>query len=300
MYRLLLIAVLWPSLASGADFERTRDVIYGRKFGTALTMDVFTPKKANGKALVFVVSGGWFSRVEHINPLFTAPFTSRGYTVFAVVHGSQPKFTLPEIVEDMHRAVRFIRHSAKKYAIDPEKIGIYGASAGGHLSLMMGTTGSPGDPKASDPIDRGSSAIQCVACFFPPTDFLNWGKPGIEFIDRDIQPPFTAAIDYHEFNPKKALYEKITDKAKLREIGRKMSPVYHVGKKTAPTLVIHGDKDTLVPIQQAEVLMAKLKGCGVPHKLEVRKGAAHGWATLLLDLALLADWFDEHLEGKKG
>jgi acetyl esterase/lipase len=285
--------------APTVEFERTRDVIYGRKFGLAMTMDVFTPKKPNGKALIFVVSGGWFSRPEAIQPVFAYTFLTRGYTVFAVVHGSQPKFTLTEIVDDMHRAVRFIRHNAKKYRIDPDKIGIYGASAGGHLSLMMGTSGGPGDAKARDPVDRASSAVQCVACFFPATDFLNWGKPGNELIDRGLQPPYTAAVDYHEFNSKKAMYERITDKTKLREIARKMSPITFVSKKTCPVLVVHGDKDKLVPLQQSELLMAKLKACGVPHKLEVRKGAGHGWPTLLLDVPQLADWFDEHLQGKK-
>jgi acetyl esterase/lipase len=299
MLQAIFLALLTPTLASGADFDRTRDVIYGRKFGTALTMDVFTPKKANGLGLIFVVSGGWFSNTEAINPVFAAPFASRGYTVFAVVHGSQPKFTLPEIVEDMHRAVRFIKHNAKKFGVDPARLGVYGASAGGHLTLMLATTGGPGDPRAKDPVDRGSSAVACAACFFPPTDFLNWGKPGHEIIDRNLQPPFTAAIDYHKFNKEKALYEKVTSREKLREIGRSMSPVYHVSKKTAPTLVIHGDKDELVPFQQATRMMEKLKEAEVPHKLEVRKGAAHGWPTLILDLALLADWFDEHLGRKK-
>src|SRR5262245_26424252 len=82
------------------------DVIYGRKFGTALTMDVFTPKaNPNGAAVVWVVSGGWFSAHEAINPAFVGELLKRGYTVFAVVHGSQPKYTIPEIVQDMHRAM---------------------------------------------------------------------------------------------------------------------------------------------------------------------------------------------------
>ena len=154
-------------------------MIYGRKFGTALTMDVFTPKQdANGLGVILVVSGGWFSSHEAIRPAFVTPLLERGYTVFAVVHGSQPKFTIPEILQDMNRAVRFIRYHAKDYGIDPDRIGIYGGSAGGHLSLMQGTAGDEGDPKAKDPVDRVSSRVQAVACFFPPTDFLNYGKPG--------------------------------------------------------------------------------------------------------------------------
>jgi acetyl esterase/lipase len=298
----LLLLLLAPAFVRADDkpaWTRTQDVIYGRKYGVALTMDVFTPKEPNGAGLIFVVSGGWFSDPRHINTLFTAPFLKRGYTVFAVVHGSQPKFTVPEIVEDMHRAVRFIRHSAARFKIDPERVGIYGASAGGHLSLMMGNAGKDGNPKAPDPVDRLSSRVNAVACFFPPTDFLNFGKAGHEMINRALQPPFTAAVDFHEFDRKKALFVPITNEKKLREIMRDISPIAHVSKESAPTLMIHGDKDRLVPVQQSEVMAAKLKEAGVPVEFEVRKGAEHGWLTIPLDLEKFADWFDKHLKKEK-
>src|SRR5688572_27221379 len=104
-----------PAIAN--DTERLTDVVYGRKFGVALTMDVFKPKQnTNGAGVIWVVSGGWVSSHATINT--RAPFSpvplllQRGYTVFAVVHGCQPKFAIPEIVADMNRAVRFIRHHA--------------------------------------------------------------------------------------------------------------------------------------------------------------------------------------------
>ena len=295
----LVVVGSGSSWAAEVDYSRTRDVIYGRKFGLALTMDVFTPKTPNGKGLVWVVSGGWFSGPTGINPVFVTPFLKRGYTVFAVVHGSQPKFTIPEILEDMHRAVRFIHGNSKRFKIDPEQLGIYGASAGGHLSLMQGTAGTRGDPKASDPIDRLSSRVRAVACFFPPTDFLNYGDKGIELIDRALRPPFTAAVDYKEFDRKKALYVPIKDPKRLREIARQVSPIYHVTADSAPTLLIHGDKDELVPLQQSEVMLAKLKEAGVPAELIVRKGVGHGWPKLLADLEKCADWFDKHLKPAK-
>src|SRR3954452_24540576 len=189
----LLMTVAAPSAraADTADWTRTQDVIYGRKYGLALTMDVFTPKKANGVGVIFVVSGGWFSRPQAIHPALATPLLKRGYTVFAVVHGSQPRFTVPEIVEDMHRAVRFIRHHATEYGVDPDRLGITGASAGGHLSLMIGTAGQKGNPNAPDPVDRESSRVKAVACFFPPTDLLNYGKACKEMIPAtDHNPPF--------------------------------------------------------------------------------------------------------------
>src|SRR6476646_5648278 len=130
-------------------------------------MDIFQPSKPNGLVIVFMVSGGWFSAHESVNAAFYKPFLDHGYTVFAVVHGSQPKFSIPEIEQDIQRAIRFIRHNAAKYGIDSDHIGISGASAGGHLSLTMAVKGAKGDSAAKDPVEQESSEIQCVACFFP-------------------------------------------------------------------------------------------------------------------------------------
>ena len=209
-----------PVLAKAPDFTRKEDVVYGRKYGTALTMDVFTPKEnANGAAIVWVVSGGWFSAHEAINAGPIEEFLKRGYTVFAVVHGSQPRYTLPEIFADMNRAVRFIRYHAADYRIDPNRIGITGGSAGGHLSLMQGTAGDLGDPAAKDPIDRTSSRIQAVACFFPPTDFLNYGKPGENAVGRGVLKGFKPPFDFHEQDPNTKVFRPITDEARILEIG---------------------------------------------------------------------------------
>ena len=279
-------------------YTRTEDVIYGRKFGTALTMDVFTPKQANGAAIVYVVSGGWYSAHENINYGLAHEFLKRGYTVFAVVHGSQPKFTIPEILDDMHRAVRFIRGKAAQYKIDPNRIGVCGASAGGHLSLMQGTAGTLGNPDAKDPIDRESSRVQAVACFFPPTDFLNYGKPGENAIGRGVLKDYKAPFDFHEYDSKTRSYIPIVDENRLLELGKAISPVYHATADDPPTLIIHGDADVLVPIQQSEIILEKLKDLGVPTELVRKSGAAHGWPDIGKDYSILADWFDQYLVKK--
>jgi acetyl esterase/lipase len=296
----LLAAASMTAVAVAADdlpYDRKEDVIYGRKFGTALTMDVFTPREhAKGIGVIVVVSGGFFSSHETIQPAFIRPLTGRGYTVFAVVHGSQPRFTVPEIVEDMNRAVRFIRHHAREYGIDPGRIGICGASAGGHLSLMLGTAGGPGNPEAKDPVDRESSRVQAVACFFPPTDFLNYGQAGARKIHAiDHGPPYRAAFDHRELDKESRLWVPITDPRRLEEITRQISPVYHVTPDDPPTLIIHGDKDRLVPLQQSEEIVEKLKQAGVDTKLIVKKGADHGWLTMVQDASAFVDWFDAHL-----
>jgi acetyl esterase/lipase len=289
---------LAPLHAGEEAVSRTEDVIYGRKYGTALTMDIFTPKKANGAAVVFVMSGGWFSSHDVIDPADTQEFTRRGYTVFAVVHASQPKFTIPEMIEDMHRSVRFIRHHAKKYHIDPDRIGITGASAGGHLSLLIGTAGKKGNPSAKDPVDRASSQVQAVACFFPPTDFLNYGAKGEIALGRGLLSGYRAAFDFHEFDKKTQCLLAITDEDRILAIGRDISPIYHVSADSSPTLIIHGDADKIVPIQQSESIVSKLREAGVTAQLMVKKGFAHGWRDADKDMVILADWFDLHLKKK--
>ncbi|WP_435015843.1 prolyl oligopeptidase family serine peptidase [Tundrisphaera sp. TA3] len=294
---LLALASAVPA-ANGDEpaVRRDQDVIYGRKYGTALTMDVFRPAaNGNGRGIISVVSGGWFSNHDSVNAAGVKVFTDRGYTVFAVVHGSQPKFTIPEVLEDMHRAVRFIRTHAQEYGVDPDKLGITGGSAGGHLSLMQGTAGTAGKPDAKDPVDRASSRVAAVACFFPPTDFLNYGKEGEDALGRGILKDFAAPFEFREFDPAKKKFVTITDEAKIQEIGRAISPVNHASSDDPPTLIIHGDADKLVPIQQAELIVGKLSKSGVEAKLIPKPGAAHGWPNMGQDQAVLADWFDAHL-----
>jgi acetyl esterase/lipase len=293
----LIAGSVKPTNAADENYTRQRDVIYGRKHGVVLTMDVFTPKEnANGAGIISCVSGGWFSSHRGINPAAYAEFLNRGYTVFAVVHGSQPKYTIPEILKDMHRSVRFIRHNAKRFGINANRIGITGGSAGGHLSLMQGTAGDKGNTKARDPIDRNSSRVQAVACFFPPTDFLNYGKTGENAVGRGILKNYGAPFDFKEYSRETRSLVSITDEDRRNQIGRTISPVYHVTKDDPPTLIMHGDADKLVPIQQAVLIIEKLKKVNVPTKLVVKKGASHGWRDLRKDIRHLADWFDVHLK----
>jgi acetyl esterase/lipase len=267
---------------------RTEDVVYGRKFGVALTLDVITPEKPNGFGIVYLVSGGWVSGYSPNTPPSYAPFLERGYTVFSVRHGCQPKFIIPEITQDIHRAVRFIRHNAAKWKVNPDKLGISGGSAGGHLSLTMAVHGGPGDPKAKDAVDRESSAIQAVACLYPPTDFLNYGKPGED------------AVGVGTLKDYKGAFGAESDTAEGRQrLGKEVSPIYFITAQLPPTFIIHGDQDFLVPLQQSETFVAKAKEAGATAQLVVKPGAAHGWADRQPDYKAFADWFDAQLRGIK-
>ena len=281
-------------------YDRKADVIYGRKSGLAMTMDVFTPREgANGAGVVLIVSGGYFSNHDAIVPNLFRALLNRGYTVFAVVHGSQPQFTVTEIVGDVNRAIRFIRFHAADYAIDPDRIGATGASAGGHLSLMLGAAPRDAKADAGDPVERVSSQVNAVACFFPPTDFLNYGGPGRELIHvTDFEPIFRPAFEFRQIDRASNLWVPIEDDDARRAISRTISPLQHVTPDDAPTLIYHGEADKLVPVQQSEAMVAKLKEAGVDAKLVVKPNAGHGWITMALDMEAFADWFDAHMPEK--
>jgi len=288
---LALLACLPTSRLAAGDVPGVvrHEEIYGRKYGVALTLDVLQPPNPNGYGIVAVISGGFFSSHEAINPSFMREILDRGYTVFAVVHGSQPTFTIPEITEDMQRSVRWIRANAFRHGVKPDKLGAFGGSAGGHLSLTLGTRGKPGDPAGKDPVERESSAVQAVACFFPPTDFENWAEPG----DTQVGVGKVGRTFHAAFGPRSETLET------RLALGPEISPIHFVTQSMPPTLILHGDADKLVPIHQARIFAKKCEEVGAPVKLVVKPGADHGWPGMDKDLAQFADWFDEHLRGIK-
>jgi acetyl esterase/lipase len=268
-------------------FTRTEDVIYGRAYGTALTLDIFRPENANGLGVVYVMSGGWYSSHDGISARIFQPILNHGYTVFAVVHGSNPRFHIQEICGQMERSVRFIRHHAKEYGIDPDHIGVSGGSAGGHLSLMLATCGGPGQPDAKDLVDKESSAVQAVGCFFPPTDFLNYGTVGESAVGEGVLKDFRSAFGDVPSEP-----------AAKKQFAESISPIYHVKAGVPPIFIIHGDADKLVPIQQAQIFLNKVKDVGGKGQLDSRAGMQHGWKNWEADSELFAQWFDQNLKPK--
>lgn len=269
---------------------RVRDVIYLKQGGCAYTMDVFTPKTSNHKAIVWMVSGGWFSNHNDINPSLAQAFTDKGFTVFEVVHGSQPKYTIPEIVPQVRRAIRFVRSVASTYDVFPNAIGVSGASAGGHLSLMIAGLGDDGDPNANDPVDRLSSRADAVVAFFPPTDFENWGSDGVTPFKFPGMAVFYPAFGVNSQTPPDA----------QQKIAHETSPIDTIKPGYPPTLIVHGDKDQLVPLQQAKRMDAAFAAAGVVHKLVIVPGGGHDMATMFRGANAALDWFTNQLpSGKK-
>ena len=157
------------------EVTRIQDIIYHKTEGVALTMDVFIPEKPNGAAVIKIVSGGWKSSHDRVKDNYSKPYTDHGYTVFAVVHGSQPRYKVRDIMGYMHRAVRFIRYNANQWNIDPKRIGVTGASAGGHLSLILATKEVPAT-LLPDPIERASSASKQLP-HSSADRYRNWAEP---------------------------------------------------------------------------------------------------------------------------
>jgi acetyl esterase/lipase len=278
------------------------EFIYGRKDGVALTLIQIKPKqKPNGKGIIFVVSGNWVSAYNGIEfPTLTVEaFLKKGYTVFAVVHGSNPRYAIPDAVADLKRSVRYLRYNAQKFGIDPDNIGITGISAGGHLSLMVATSDEQVNALSMDPVERVSARVQAVAVLHPPTDLLNWGAPGMNLVNaKELVKArgVYGAIDFRVWNDRYRIYEEVSDSSARTKIGREISPINHVSADDPPVFIIHGDADATVPLQQSQILIAKLNEAGVKNKLIVKKGGRHIFQDMLPEQNQFADWFDEHLK----
>lgn len=308
MKRLSLFALLLLISATQINAQETEtitqeEVIYGRKHGMALTMVVLKPKTSNGKGIISVVSGNWMSSYSAMEKWFmdaAKPFTDNGYTVFLTMHGSNPRFDISEAANDIKRAVQYVRYNADKFNIDPDHIGITGASSGGHLSLVIGTSDDTKNLESEDPIARVSSKVQAVAVFYPPTDFLNWGQIGgymnyLEHSDVMAQSGVLGALKINELNEVKFVYEAIDDPVKLKEVSKSLSPAHLITNDDAPTYIIHGDKDATVPLQQSQILQEKFDSIKLPLSLIVKPGAEHGWENMNEDRKAFVKWFDKYL-----
>lgn len=299
---LILTAILHPRYA-GAQQNVTRisDVVYEHQDGIAFVFDMIRPAKQNGAAILYILSGGWVSRDAATIPTNSyEAYTSKGYTIFIISHGSQPRYNLHEIFSQIQRSIKFIRYNAAKYGINAAKLGIMGHSAGGHLSVSAGVFGKdamteveyrkeydiPNDKKV-DIIDLVSSKIQAVACFYPPTDFIRYNSADSNWFDfpkvRNVSAngSFIATPDSSRDFQNKIL--------------KSVSPYYFITNNTPPVLIIHGTNDGLVPYSQSVSLIAELNVHQVPCKLIPKEGKDHGWPYEKSDEIACIQWFDKYL-----
>jgi acetyl esterase/lipase len=288
---LLLIPLsLTAQDAPSLPYSQKMDVVYGEVHGTGLLMDVFTPKgKPNGLGIVDVVSGAYYSDRrkirDHILAQLYSIFCGRGYTVFAIRPGSRTRYTAAEMEAHVKMGIRYVKQHASEYGIDPDRLGLTGASAGGHLATLAAVTPEEARPDADSPPLRYDTRVKAAGIFFPPTDFLDWdGK----LADFKLLGPllFLQGTNGHSDE-------------EIKQRALQISPARLVKPPVVPFLLIHGDADPLVPLQQSQKMVAAIKAAGGSAELIIKKGGGHPWMTLPEEVKLMADWFDQHLGAPK-
>ena len=285
-----------PPAAIAVDPDVDRNVVFGMVSGGALLMDVYLPRQSNGHGVIHITGSGWHSPLAANAPqqkasaqvqVFGLPLVEAGYTVFAVNHRTAPLNKYPAPLEDVERAVRFVRHHAERWGIDPDRIGGVGGSSGGHLTLMLGLRDSQGDAGDPDPVNRESARLQTIVPWAPPTDLVmhngQYGSGtfaslfGMRLMARDPETsaPFQAFRD--------------------------ASPVRHVTGDDPPTLLIHGDADAVVPIEHSHLLAEAMRNAGATVKVLTVPGGGHGArfpgkTPEAPDFVTASvEWFDRHL-----
>ena len=290
---ILACATLIAGTAAGqeAPYTQRENVVYGEVHGVGLLMDVFTPSgKSNGLGVIDVISGAWYSDRGKIRDHMRAQtfdiLCRKGYTVFAIRPGSITKFSAPEMLANLNTGIRWVKEHAKEYAIDAERLGMMGASAGGHLACLAAVTADDGKPDDGKPAT--STRVKAVAVFFPPTDFLDYGGKAIDLRSDDRWGQLVRRLAVPQ-GLVTATAEELATKV------TQISPARLVTISVPPFLLIHGDADPLVPLQQSEAMLAALKKAGVDAQLIVKAGGGHPWPTLHEEVQVIADWFDKQL-----
>ena len=277
----VLASTVFAGPVSAGEVEILPDLVYGHKDGLAMTLDVLKPKSgANGAAIVYMVSGGWVSRwsppkeaAERFQFLL-----DNGFTMVIVRHGSSPRYHVPDAVSDVRRAVRFVRFHAKEWGVDPNRLGVHGGSAGGHLSLVLGLASDAGDPAADEPFMRESNRVASVVAYYPPVDLRTMARGAV---------PATEGQRFPALNFEK---EKAAD----------ISPILFVTPDDPPTLLIHGDADTTVNISHSQRMFQALQENKIKSNFITLPGAGHGFrdADAAKAQAALVAWFEDTLKKK--
>jgi acetyl esterase/lipase len=253
---------------AGAQPRVEKNVVYGMYSGLALLMDVHRPETPNGYGVVFISGSGWQRplaygaralKEEQISDWGPALMRA-GYTVFAIHHRATPRFQYPAPVEDVQRAIRFVRQHAGQFGIDPGRLGGLGGSSGGHLIGLTSMLAAPGLADDPDPVNRQPAILKCVVLRAAPTDLM-------KMIGGSASG--TAAVV--------ALVGRLpTPNADDQKVYREASPIAHVKASSPPTLLLHGDVDDTVPYGQSVAMESALRAANVPVKLVRVTGGAHG------------------------
>ncbi len=240
------------------DAKEYHDLAYVEGGHERQKLDLYLPRTPGPHPLIVWVHGGaWSIGDKTICP--AKPYVTRGYAVASIGYRLSQHAIYPAQIQDCKAAVRWLRAHAKEYEIDPAHIGAWGSSAGGHLVSLLGATGDQRGFDVGANLDQ-SSAVQCVVDWYGPVDFLHWGNS--ERLTPRVEPRTAQLLGGMP--------------ATRQEEARRASPVYFVNAKTAPFLILHGDQDPRVPLQQSQELDDALRKAGVQSKLIVVAGGEHG------------------------
>jgi acetyl esterase/lipase len=263
--RLLVLAALPLTLLAADTRTPTQDgLVYGIADGVTLTMDYYAPKDPAPHPIAIIIHGGGYQRgnSKSGSEAYCADFLApAGYAVFSINYRLAPKYPYPYMVYDVERAIRYLRYNATKWNADPNRIALVGGSAGGYLSNMAGLIGAPGNPHASDPVDRESAKVQAIVSLYAQSSMA------------------TVPLN----NDTHALLDPLIQQKGRAEALREASPITYVTKDDPPLLEILGDKDEYIPFSEATNLQAALHKVGVRCDIIRIPGGAHGtgkWHTL--------------------
>jgi acetyl esterase/lipase len=260
-----------------------RDVVYGKGGGRPLRLDILrlkAPAISPRPVVVYVHGGGWSGGSKAGAPPLLAELARRGYFCATIEYRLSQEARFPAQIQDCKAAIRFLRSHAKEYSIDPDRIGVWGHSAGGHLATLLGTAGDVKAFEGDGGSPEFSSRVQAVLDCFGPTDFARMAD-------------FPSRIDHNSPRSPEARLIGGPVQEKKAEV-RAANPITFVSKDDPPFLIMHGDKDMIVPLNQSQLLLDALKKAGVQASLHIVKGGGHGFAGKEID-DLTIGFFDRVL-----
>ncbi len=262
-----------------------RDLPYVTNGHERQKLDLYLPKAEEKLPLIIRIHGGaWLAGSKEMEG--PADLVRNGYAVASINYRLSQHAIFPAQIEDCKAAVRFLRANSQKYNLDPNRFAVWGPSAGGHLAALLGTTSDVNEFDVGENLTV-SSRVQAVADFFGPTDFLQMEAHRLPYgmVHNSPDSPESKLIGgYIHDNPQKAA---------------KANPITYVTKDAPPFLIIHGDRDPLVPHHQSELLEAALNKAGVPVTFYTVKGGGHGGFKDPNVPKLTRQFFEKHLKTKQ-
>ncbi len=273
-----------------------RDIVFAQTEDGPLTLDIYTPDpRPPGRlpVVVFVFGGGWFVGNKNQVQLMDGPLLARrGYAVVATSYRLSDVATFPSQIHDVKATIRWVRANADRYGFDATAIGAWGGSAGGHLVALLATTGGMAELEGDiggDALRGHSSDVQAVVDYFGPTHLARMSGNV-----RSILARMSGNVRSIEWMVEDLLDGPLAEREALAELA---SPELHVSPKTAPLLIVHGEKDPTVPLEQSTTFHARLQAAGADSTLHVVGGAGHGGEEFRTPemLERVAAFFDRHL-----